>query len=825
MENNISMSFNILQKTFLDFLDISEKERDYVWEFFECLSFADLDIPSDEWDRLHHYCIYQEDFLENILALSIGYIYEIWHDKIRFHEILNSVLNSVENVLDRNVSFIPDVIKELPAVAREDIWIAVYNSIYDSYDAEKSKAKSDRAYALSIAIQNKFKHIFKTERDKDIIKMRATGASLESAGQEYGFTRERVRQIEQKVLDKFNSFLSRIKPYYILQTFTQSNILLSVDDIQSHLGELSGIFIYFLKQCNNKAVLCSNELNGFIIGDSSWYIQLIEYIGTLPDTFKASDLELYVSSFMAESKIKVDSNLVYKLILVKYNSIGSFFSKKKLNFADKYMAVLKRYYPNGIKLFDDFEMMRFRNYAKDLFGNVELPENDRAICARIAELTVLCGRGKYILSDQIRLDEELLNKIHQFIIDSDRNVIMFSELFERFKTELIDKTSINNRFYLQGVLRYKYENEFFFTKDTLIKDINSEQGITLSIAMEAFIKEQGRLVTKDEIREEFLGLAECVLQSAVASNPCILLWNGGKYLHSEQLVVDNAIKERLKKLLDAYISQGSVSVRKIYDDMYLQKNKFLINNNIEGHIALYSVLSFWFSDDYEFSRPYIAKKGSTATTFDTVIREYLSNLDKVYISDIKDYVESIRKGNFSINMLLDDISDEFIRVDSDLLFRKDRLNLSEDAIEHIEETTLALIGNIGYLSVKKPLDFLFYPNVGIKWTPFLLVSIVKYFCKRLKIINTATGYRYLNEIIVDSSLNINNYDEFLCYALTHEAKYTSFKSLDEIRRFLLEQELIANNIPQSLFDNGYIVVEEYGGIRLSSRKTEEDKYV
>ncbi|MBU0701194.1 hypothetical protein KKE26_07895, partial [bacterium] len=81
------MSFSILQKTFLDFLDISEKERDYIWNSFEHLRFADLDIPADEWDRLHHYCIYQEDFLENILALSIGYIYEIWHDKTRFHEI------------------------------------------------------------------------------------------------------------------------------------------------------------------------------------------------------------------------------------------------------------------------------------------------------------------------------------------------------------------------------------------------------------------------------------------------------------------------------------------------------------------------------------------------------------------------------------------------------------------------------------------------------------------------------------------------------------------------------------------------------------------
>jgi hypothetical protein len=110
---------------------------------------------------------------------------------------------------------------------------------------------------------------------------------------------------------------------------------------------------------------------------------------------------------------------------------------------------------------------------------------------------------------------------------------------------------------------------------------------------------------------------------------------------------------------------------------------------------------------------------------------------------------------------------------------------------------------------------MFYSDVGAKWTPFLLVSIVKYFCKRLKIINTATDYRYLNEVIVDSSLNVDDYDELLRYALKQESKYAWFNDIEEIRRFLLDQDLIANNIPQSIFDKGYIIVEEeYGGIKI-----------
>jgi len=284
-----------------------------------------------------------------------------------------------------------------------------------------------------LAIQNEFKQIFKTERDEGIIKMRATGATLEAVGKEYGITRERVRQIERKVFDKFNSFMSRIRPHYVLQAFAQSYVLLTVEEIRNHLGILANVFIYCLKECNDKATMWSNELKGFIIGNGTWYKQLSDYIGTLPDMFEVSDLDIYISNALGLLAIEVDHNLVGELILAKYNLTGNFYSKRKIGKRDVYLAVLERYYPYGIKLFDNFEMMRFRNYVKDLFGDIQLPENDRAICARIADITVLCDRGKYILPNRISLDDETLNKIYQFTVDNERNVIMFVELFERSK--------------------------------------------------------------------------------------------------------------------------------------------------------------------------------------------------------------------------------------------------------------------------------------------------------------------------------------------------------------------------------------------------------
>ena len=114
-----------------------------------------------------------------------------------------------------------------------------------------------------------------------------------------------------------------------------------------------------------------------------------------------------------------------------------------------YLAVLEKYYSDGIKLYDAFEAMRFRGYVKEMFGDVSLPDNNRAIDSVISRLTVLCDRGKYIIPSKINIPMGLLERIRDYINKSDRSIIMFAELFERFKNELIEKSNVTNRYFLQ----------------------------------------------------------------------------------------------------------------------------------------------------------------------------------------------------------------------------------------------------------------------------------------------------------------------------------------------------------------------------------------
>lgn len=662
-------------------------------------------------------------------------------------------------------------------------------------------------------LQNEFRKLINNERLEKILRLRANGATLDISGREYGITRERVRQIEAKLLRKFNNLMVKILPHYILLSYSKHNYFLTAEDIKQKVEEFPDIFIYCLKNTRSERIKWSNELKGFAVAETQWLEELSDYVETMiPGRFDDEELSQQISNIYELLDIDIDRNIIRQMILSRFDLTGSIYTRNKMTKSDIYLAILEKYYPDGIKLYDDGEMKRFRNLAGVMFGEVQLPENNRAIEARIADSTVLCGRGKYILPKFINFDENLLNKIYRFIKFSERNTIMFTELYERFRDELLARTQIDSRYFLQGVLRYKYENDFTFTKDAIVKDTNEKKDTKALIC--DYIKGKSVLVTKNEIMEAFPGVSDAVLSMIITNTPEILIWGFGKYIHIDQLMFENNEIERFRKLLDSCIAQGSVSSRQIFNEIYLQESDFLIRNNVEGHNALYSLLYYWFRDNYEFNRPFIAPKGSTVTNFKAVIRDYISGFEKLYICDFKDFIESIRTSNCTVSSLIDEISDEFLRIDDDLLYRRDKLNLSDDIIQNIEETTLTIMGEKGYISAKKPFDFIFYPDVGVKWTPFLIVSIIKSCGKHLKIIDTVKDYRYLNEIIINSSLPIDEYDELLKYALKREANYSKFKNPDEIKDFLLTEDLISVNIPQSLFDKGYIIESKRGSIEI-----------
>ncbi|ODA38809.1 hypothetical protein DSBG_4412 [Desulfosporosinus sp. BG] len=320
-------------------------------------------------------------------------------------------------------------------------------------------------------LREELHNLSKNERDEKILRKRAKGATLEQTSIAYELTHEGVRQIEKKFQGRFDRYITRAMPHYILYAFSKNTGYISLDDINELLGSLSDIFIYSVKKSNCSTAHWSDELNGFIIGDQKWYELLIELKDGLPEILNSESVDELIANVIGNFTFALSMDDARRLVLIGYSLIGKVYLKKRVSLSRMYYAVLEKYYPDGIKLYDDSESIRFRNYVRELFGDVRLPENNRAIDVRLTELTILCDRGKRILPSGIKISKELLKKIHEAIIDIDRNIIKFQDIFERFKNELIETSNITNKYFLQGVLRYHYSNEFDFSRYTLKKRV------------------------------------------------------------------------------------------------------------------------------------------------------------------------------------------------------------------------------------------------------------------------------------------------------------------------------------------------------------------
>jgi len=659
---------------------------------------------------------------------------------------------------------------------------------------------------------NEFLAIFKNERDKNIFKARAKGNTLEKVGNQYGITRERVRQLEKKITRSFIYYIQKVKAHYILLALSESENIISDDLIKKIFRECSECFKYALRKVNIKNIKFNEELQSFVFDNTEWQ-ELVElYINDLPQIIECKQIDNVLKPIFYGTGFPIEYKAIKKIVLSKYLIIGNTYSKSQIGVGSLYLAVIKKYYPNGIKLFDKFKTKRFKIFAENMFGEVEWPNTDRAISARIAYLTVLCNRGRYILPNCIKIDDSLLIEIHDYIKNNKRNTLLFHELFERFKEKLLNHSNIDNRFFLQGVLKYKYSDEFIFNRDTVSKKIHKSQNIGDEIVN--FIQSKKFIATKNEIKREFLGITEIIINLHTTGNKNILLWGLGEYIHNSKLILDDNTIDRLSGMLAIYTNQGPISAHKLFDDLYNNENKFFLDNHIENYIALFSMLEYLFKEEYKFSRPYIASKNNIAITSDSIIQEFVSTFDELSIAELKNFIDNnhIKITNFSA--LIDRLGDKFIRANRDFLIARDKLNLSDNMVNRIEESLLAIMGTKGYISVRLLDDFLFFPSMGIRWTPYLLVSIIKLLGKNINVFAVSTDYRYLKDVFVDIRLGISDYEELLHYAIKTEHNNKEFKNVNEIKDFLKKQGLIFNNIPKSLFEKGYLVKNEYVGVKV-----------
>lgn len=636
---------------------------------------------------------------------------------------------------------------------------------------------------------------FKTEKQREIICKRADGKTLEEIGRSLQITRERVRQIENKSIKSFQQGnIFKLKKFFeSLCELIGKKSVVTFDDVKNFLAENSAKILWFFisKITSNREIFYFDSTTNAVVFQTTNQNQ-IDYdklIGNLPVVLKEDELKEIVEKIVEEWNCSKE--LLELKIFQTYKHKGKFFHRGRLTLNFQCSYVLRERFQSGYKISDETHYSRFVRYLRELFDYVgEISQ--RTLDAKIGSyIGVLCDRGKYIHPDFLHIPQKIILMINDYIEQSDRTVLPYKEIFTALKEHFVG-TQITNHYILQGVIKYSGTSYNLF-RDYLTK--NSD--VNLAAEFNNFVEKNYEVSTQD-IKAEFISFQDYNIALLLQQCPEVIYIGNGKYLHSTHLNLQENDFEELEKFLHKNCSDLPVSIRYLFNIFWERFSDFLNRNRIEDSDKLFGILKYMFSEEFNFSRPYISTINMTDITNKKVLLQHLADKDEIEIEDILAICEERGMHYIAKTILIESLSPEFIRVDEFCLCRPESIGVTDEVIATVvENVQLVMERNGGWQSAKTFPDFEWLPHLTVSWNSFLLDSVVKLSENNFKILRFHSSSReFSNAVFVSENFEEDDFDSFCLKVLIEEHEREAFSTKGEILDWLQEQGLTNKKFPK-----------------------------
>jgi len=670
-----------------------------------------------------------------------------------------------------------------------------------------------------------FRDVFtKDERACNIMVLRSQGETLEQVGGYYGVSRERVRQIEAKTIKRIVWFLTQQIDYIISRA--ENDKILSLNDLLNMPGDGNEIqvVVYIFKNAEFSRLKYFEELDIFLIETDTdqirWKLNTIieEHI---PDIWKPDEDQEKIEGLLAEEGIAFGFDLFIKyLVATGFRTYGNLICRKGLTRSDIYRYVIAKYFRDGIRVYDESAIQKLRELTTEDFGEIELPENDRAIAARITDFCILSGRGTYILPENVCISDELLQEMRQYIVDTPRENIFVADIFERFKEKLSACGNVDNEYFLYGVLKYHFEGEFTFIRDTVSKS-GGVVGNTYR-DLEDYLYDKGEPVTKSELREAFPGISDIKIVNAILYSKDIVYWDTNCYANIRIFELSTAVKRNLQAILERLFDEhdGYTNMNFAFGKIRRAMPDFVRDNGIRTPANLYCLLEYLFKRTYVFNRPHIWRElpEGGITTAGMILRFIRQRGGMITDAALNEWISRYCLSISTIKMVLTGlIGDQLLQLDVDEYIVADDPRFDEALVEGVKRELEIQMTGKEFLVLRDIDDFDYFPQIqGIPWTQYLVQSMVRKFIKDFRIIDKGfQDKRFVDAAIVYNDSPIHNFAELVEHIVRQEFAGIPDLTVERLAEHLKNRKLIYKEIPQAVFATSRLCIDECGRVVLN----------
>lgn len=576
-------------------------------------------------------------------------------------------------------------------------------------------------------------------RGINILYDRLKGVTLDAIGFKHGLTRERIRQIEKKVKRKINhnSFKHIVdKTNTRIKLFIDNDFYISVTDLEMILENDFQLFVY-LNEIHNKNFYYNKKFN-FVSFQSIYINKIIEFIKSFNPIISEEELNQKLESITSiHSFVKKESlrNIIDHYYKKSYDFI---YSKEKFSSKpERVKLILKLYYLDGIKVYNDEEINNFKDYYFKIFERNDFSnQSTRTIGSYITHYTDIVDRGTYALtSKKTSINYDVVHRIESLI--SKLGLIYIETLFIWIKNEfpLKEIKSVEEFSRLIKPHIHFPNNRFYYA--------NTKEKLDYQYYLIDYLKSKNGVHHAREIEKRFQGINKKTILNIYNQSDEIISLRNSRYIHVANVGLNNDELNRLKIIIDKVLEQlDYIHIFKIYEKAIFDDEISMNEEVLNDSLGLYNVVKFHFANHYNFSRPIIAKKETYIDTYNNMLNHYFFSKDIVKISDLRAFAESLHQPN-SIHEILDMYFPQYYLINADEFMLRDSLGINKLVAESMERILKHFMQNNPYLGIDKFNLWDVLPKIGVDWTPQLIYSTARDYFKNVEFIFSNKSYRYM----------------------------------------------------------------------------------
>lgn len=624
-------------------------------------------------------------------------------------------------------------------------------------------------------------------------------------------TRERVRQIERGYARSIMPFVREL--FYILKGGKSYVTVQDIIDIYED-DEYDQILLYACKSFEEFEYLDFAELfvekeNGKTAEQSLLKI-ITEIVSDGADLYESREI---IEEVLAEEGFDfIDIEMVVSL-LKKYNYTiyGSFAVKGRSNYSTVCMYLIRKMFPNGIKLSQSEsekseDLIRLRQIIDERYQGLTIPSSDRALSSTLVRSgLILCGRGTYISQEYVSIDESLLQEIKSYIDSKETNRVFYNEIYSDFEGVLNVLCGVDNYNYLHGVLAMRYPDSYEYGRDYLLKNgVVEEDADSIADRIYNYICSIGRPVSKAELVQAFRGFSNVMLIMPFVNDDRLMQWDYNYYACTGILDIEDKdisdLEDAIQEIFEENFCYASDGL--LYEKILENRPDFLQRNNINSEMNLHYIVSKLFSSTMDFRRPHIGRKNVIdISSTKSVILYLLGNPDYFTYDQYLDICDKMKWSRVTISAVLYDIEEDYARVSIDGYIKKELFSIPEDMVIDVKRCIIEE-SEEGIISLMN-LEMDEFPEWEHEWNEYVMETVVKRYYSDLIVVQPSIkDRRYQRGIVVNNELGLNSYPEIVAYKMksTGNEKMTESQFLS----FLVVHNLARKVIPNELSNSDYV---------------------